>query len=207
MKDSLKKSIAVIEIAFVYMLLLIQIWSAKASLLITLLIVGTMIVSWIFHKNDLHSIGLLPKNLKGLGAVLAIAIVALSIVNVMVFLAKNGFDISSETFTKTAGLALKNYKWVLLQQLILNGFFVNRVSSIASKNWTPVVCAVLFSTLHLPNLFLASVTLVGGFVFVKLFERSKNLYLIALLHVAVACYIYAALPYSLHHDLNIGRKY
>ena len=53
--------------------------------------------------------------------------------------------------------------WGLLQQYVLNGYFLNRLEAWFRGGRRPAISAALFSGAHTPNWFLMAVTLVAGY--------------------------------------------
>ena len=102
--------------------------------------------------------------------------------------------------------------WALGQQLILNGYFADKIDLALQGRYsqnhsyleTALFTGLLFSLIHLPNPVLMPVTLIGGILSVYFFYRTQNIYLIAILHAALALSVKYSLPDSWHHNLRIG---
>ncbi len=67
--------------------------------------------------------------------------------------------------------------------------------------------ALLFAALHYPNLPLLLLTLAGGYVWCRLFERHANLITLALSHGWLAVLLRATWPAEWLHNLRIGPSY
>lgn len=94
--------------------------------------------------------------------------------------------------------------WGIVQQYVLNGYFLNRLQRAASARAAPVLAAVLFSMAHLPNWFLMVVTLAGGLCCTHLYPRWRNLYALGLAHGVLGFLIYLVVPDSVSHHLRVG---
>ncbi len=67
--------------------------------------------------------------------------------------------------------------------------------------------AILFAALHYPNTPLVLVTLAGGYVWCRLFERHPNLITLAVSHGWLAVLLRAFWPADWLHNLRIGPTY
>src|SRR5262249_27542787 len=73
--------------------------------------------------------------------------------------------------------------WAFFQQFVLQSYFFVRLESLLKDSGRAVLaCALLFSLLHLPNVFLMVATLAAGLAFCELFRRYRSLYPLALAH-------------------------
>ncbi len=98
----------------------------------------------------------------------------------------------------------------LIQQYILNGFFVNRLLGFYgernNKN-IPIIAAAAFSLLHTPNWFLMLTTGLGGYFCVKIFLEHRNLYFLGLAHGLVGFLLFHSFSESVTHHFVVGIKY
>ena len=100
---------------------------------------------------------------------------------------------------------LSYYPWALFQQVILNGYFTNRISKfVTSPIKVSLIAGIIFAIVHWPNPVLVPVTFVGGMMSAYFFQRSKNVYTLALLHVFLAVYLLYFFPDAWHRHLTIG---
>jgi hypothetical protein len=98
--------------------------------------------------------------------------------------------------------------WALFQQYALNGF-INRRAQIAFGNGLPsiLIAGLAFSLVHLPNPFLAVITLAGGVVWAAAYQRQPNLFALALSHTVVSITIALTFPTQWLANLRVGLKY
>ena len=108
------------------------------------------------------------------------------------------------TFEQAAMAFAAYCPWGLLQQYLLNGYFVNRLQGASLNRSVPLISAALFAGAHAPNWFLMLVTFVGGYFGVKIYLRYRDLYFLGLAHAAVGFLIYLVVPDSITHHLRVG---
>jgi membrane protease YdiL (CAAX protease family) len=98
--------------------------------------------------------------------------------------------------------------WALFQQYALQGFMNRRAQAIFGKGPRSVILvAVVFSILHLPNLVLSCLTLIGGLVWGAVYQRQANLYALAASHTVASICLVMALPLNVINGLRVGFKY
>ena len=104
-----------------------------------------------------------------------------------------------------AFLALFAYlPWGVLQQYMLNGYFLNRFDRAFQPKQAAAITAILFSLAHTPNWFLMAVCLVGGWCATQVYRRHRNLYFLGIAHAALGFLIYVTVPDSVSHHLTVG---
>jgi membrane protease YdiL (CAAX protease family) len=103
-------------------------------------------------------------------------------------------------------LSVALYYWgALAQQVLMNGYFVNRLSyGLSHRTQVTFLTGILFSLVHLPNPVLTPMTFLGGMLSAYFFQRNKNVYLLALFHTILAVTIKYFLPHAWHHNLRVG---
>jgi hypothetical protein len=100
------------------------------------------------------------------------------------------------------------YPWALFQQYGLQCLFGRRLEGVVRH---PVghdaLCAAIFAALHLPNPFLAMVTLGAGYCFCALFRRCPNLFALGAVHALASSILYHCLPAAVTHLMRVGPGY
>jgi hypothetical protein len=96
--------------------------------------------------------------------------------------------------------------WGLFQQYLLNGFVVNRLAGAALRRSAPLLAAIIFSLVHLPNLFLVAIALIAGYLSAWAYLRYRNLFVLGLAHGLLGFLLYLAVPDSISHHLYVGPK-
>lgn len=99
------------------------------------------------------------------------------------------------------------------QEFVLQSFFLVRLetlfstSSMPSPRRTVWAAAALFCLAHIPNPVLVPATFLGALLFCETFRRFRNIYPIALIHLALGLAVAAAVPEALTHQMKIGLAY
>jgi hypothetical protein len=98
--------------------------------------------------------------------------------------------------------------WALFQQYALQGFMNRRAQVIFGKGPKSVMLiAFIFSLLHLPNLLLSGLTLIGGLIWGTVYQRQANLYALAASHTVASISLVMTLPLGAINGLRVGFKY
>jgi len=98
--------------------------------------------------------------------------------------------------------------WGLVQQYALQGFINRRAMTSLGRGWASVLLvAVVFGLLHLPNLWFAGLTLVGGAVWAVVYQRVPNIFALALSHTVMTWLVVSALPPPVLRHLRVGIGY
>ena len=98
--------------------------------------------------------------------------------------------------------------WAFAQQYVLQGFINRRAQIVVGKGWQSVmIVAMLFALLHLPNANLALLTLLGGALWAAIYQRSPNLFALALSQSVLSLLLALSLPASWLGSLRVGLKY
>jgi len=107
---------------------------------------------------------------------------------------------------------VKNYwayaLWALVQQFLLQCFFLARLLRILKSTGSAVTAAaLLFASAHLPNPILTPVTLLFALVACRLFLRYRSLYALALTHAILGITIAIVAPKPMIHNMRVGLGY
>jgi membrane protease YdiL (CAAX protease family) len=98
--------------------------------------------------------------------------------------------------------------WALAQQYVLQGFVNRRAMIVAGRGWTSImIVAAIFGLLHLPNLWIAAITFLGGIIWATVYQRVPNLFAIAITHSVMTWFIVSTLPPTALHHLRVGLGY
>ena len=94
--------------------------------------------------------------------------------------------------------------WGLMQQYLLNGYYLNRLEMALSRNAASILASALFFAVHSPNWLLMSITLAGAYGAIFVYRRYRNLYFLGLAHAAIGFLLFMAVPDPVSHHLRIG---
>ncbi len=98
--------------------------------------------------------------------------------------------------------------WAVMQQFILQGYFLLRLLRLLPGKAAPVVAAAgMFALAHLPNPVLTPITFVWGITACILFLRYRNIYALGLAHGILGLCVAITVPNSLHHHMRVGIGY
>jgi len=97
--------------------------------------------------------------------------------------------------------------WAVGQQFLLQSYFYVRFEQLLGGRSAVAVSSVLFALLHLPNLPLTGLTLLGGLFFTEMFRTYRSLYPLAIAHALMGIAIAYSFPDSLMHHMRVGLSY
>ena len=175
----------------------------KTPLLV--LIVAIPFVSAYLHRDSLGDLGLRFDNFwVSARDVAAVTALGAAILIVIALLVGSSIDM---TAARWRGLLLYPF-WGLAQQFAMCSFTYRRVrEGVGSPVASAALTSALFAAAHLPNWPLASVTLLGGYVWCRLFEKTPNILTLAISHGWLAVLLRASWPAVWLHNLRIGPGY
>lgn len=109
-----------------------------------------------------------------------------------------------------AGLLIPLYglAWGLFQQYVLQAFINRRAQMVWGKGAISVtVVALIFALLHLPNPGLMLATFTGGILWAIVYQRTPNLYALALSHAVMTWLLISTVPEGWLNSLRVGFNY
>lgn len=106
------------------------------------------------------------------------------------------------------GMPLVGMLWGLVQQYALQGFINRRAQLVWGRGITSIlIVSALFGIFHLPNPTLMAVTFVGGLVWAAVYQKTPNLFALAISHGLMTWVLISTIPSSLLHGLRVGYKF
>jgi|HubBroStandDraft_2_1064218.scaffolds.fasta_scaffold139508_2 hypothetical protein len=98
--------------------------------------------------------------------------------------------------------------WAVMQQFLLQIYFLLRLRRLLPGNVLPVLAAAgLFSIAHIPNPVLTPITLVWGVAACVLFLRYRNIYALGIAHGILGLCVAVIVPDSIQHHMRVGIGY
>jgi membrane protease YdiL (CAAX protease family) len=194
---------AILEPVAIFVAIMAYIWGLRFTHPgMSLAILATMVASNRIHREGAGRLGFSRDHLEECCEKFAPAVVVLG-------LALLGGGIVTQSLramrADQAVLAWAAYlPWGLLQQYVLNGYFLNRLEASVSHRPAAAISAALFSGAHTPNWFLMAVTLVAGYVCARVYRRYPNLYFLGAAHATLGFLLLLVVPDSISHHLAVG---
>lgn len=191
--------LTVIEVAVVYALIIVQIWTFDgASLVPAGLALSLIVAGWIARKKSLQNLGFV--DLRYVIPALAILFGKLAFGRCL-----QNHCTSGQIFLGIIGY----FPWALFQESVLNSFFVDSFQALMKKTHIPWIAGLIFGIVHIPNPVLAPLAFLGGAAASYVFLRAKrrNVYLIALAHAVVAVAVFYLVPAPWHHHFAVGPRF
>jgi len=166
---------------------------------------GLMLSSHRLRRESLRDIGIRLDNFRG--ALFKLTLPTLIIAGLIV---GTGWLLgglhSPEQGSRTRYLLLP--LWALMQQYVVQGFMNRRFQMVCGRGWLSILfVAAVFALLHLPNPYFAALTFVAGVIWAAAYQRTPNLFALALSHSLLAVVLSLSLPLTWVHDLRVGFKY
>ncbi|HSB16299.1 MAG TPA: CPBP family intramembrane glutamic endopeptidase [Bryobacteraceae bacterium] len=195
--------LAILEPLAVFGLIIAYIWGLRTMYPdLWIAILGLMLLS---HLLRGESPGMLGFGTRNLGAVMRELAPLLAFVALLML----GCGILLRTIRPIsidgAVVALAGYlPWGLLQQYILNGYFLNRFDAVFSRRAATMITATLFCAAHAPNWLLMGVAFLGGYWATRVYQRHRNLYVMGLAHAIAGFLLFLVVPDSISHHLRVG---
>ncbi len=186
-----------------FTLIMVYIWKLRAlhpNLWIVFPVL--LILSHLLHHETPSALGFQLRGLLGLlkKITIPVLLIAAAILSAAAF-----FHTLRPIGLRGALFALAPYlPWGLVQQYILNGYFLNRLDSALPVRAVSLLAALLFCLAHTPNLFLMAVTFPLGWVSTLIYRRTHNLYLLGIAHAIIGFLLFLAVPDSISRHLRVG---
>ena len=186
-----------------FLLIMQYIWSMRYTHpLFWIVILGLVMLSHLCHHEQAEGLGFRRANfarcLEELAPVLILLALAL-LGTGMVFQTTRPI-----TFDQGLVNLAAYWPWGLVQQYLVNSYFLNRMQSVSNPRRASWISAAMFSGAHLPNLFLMAVTFGAGFCGARVYLKYRNLYFLGLAHGIIGFLLYLVVPDSISHHLNVG---
>ena len=197
------RRLAILEPLTVFTLIMLYIWGLRAAHpVLWVAILGLMLLSHLIHRENP---GMLGFRTHGLQYRTRWLFPLLSILTFLMLAYGALLRTTRPINPKGAVLAFAGYlPWGLLQQYILNAYFLNRFDALLPQRAASLVTATLFCVAHTPNWFLMAVTFPGGYWSTRVYRNCRCLYLLGLVHAMAGFLLFMLVPDSITHHLRVG---
>ena len=186
---------------FVFIMGYIWIWRARHPYLWIAILACLLLSHWL-HREGARELGFGRASLSECAHRFAPLLTVLALVMLAAGLLLNT---TRRMAADQAFLALFAYlPWGVVQQYMLNGYFLNRFDRAFSPRASAWITAVLFGVVHTPNWFLMGVALVGGWCATQVYRRHRNLYFLGMAHATIGFLLFVTVPDSISHHLDVG---
>ena len=198
---------ALAEVAIGLVLILLALWSeGPLQWLLGAAAFGYIFFITLRARPSAEQLGLGVAGTRRALWIVALAVVA-AVLGVWISVRLNTFHAVFRNYAVEWGF-LAYIGWALVQQVILQDFFLTRLLRITPTRKLAVISAgVLFALVHVPNPLLVAATVVWGILACALFLRYRNLYVLGLAHAILGMCIAIAVPNQLHHHMRVGLGY
>lgn len=170
--------------------------------------VFVIVVSHRARRESLSELGWRADNFFDSLKILALPMIAAALILTFI-----GSQFESLRFGEIFGiLFFKKYVllfvWALVQQHALQAFFNRRLQMIWGRGFLSIfLAAAIFALLHLPNLWLTVATFFGGLLWAFVYQRTPNLFALALSHGLMSTFLVATVPPWALHGMRVGYNY
>jgi hypothetical protein len=202
--DSRRQARDSVEIAAVFVLILLAIWTPPGPLnsLFVFLAAACVVVFVALGRWSASQMGLMRP---ACGAVLIIVGGALlcgvvGLVGISLRFVGPGYRIP---WSQSA----EYFVWSQAQEFILQSVFFLRFEALLGGRPAVFASAAVYGLAHFPNPILTGLSLLGGIVFCEFFRRFRNLYPIGMIHAALGLAIAASFPDRWMHHMRVGIGY
>lgn len=202
--------ISAVEITIIYFYAFSLVWfiaPAKNIWLVLSTVACAVIFTLVSHRlhgETAASIGLRLDNMRS-----SIKLHAIFTIICLIIAGVWGFMAGSLRWNSSATLKFFEYFfWAAFQQFFFLSFFTTRLKDLfCSRYQVALVNAILFSSIHAPNLFLIAATFISGYFWTYVFYRYPNLLLTSLSHAILAVALLRGLPEVVNQGMRIGPMY
>ncbi len=189
-----------------YTAILIVLWTPNPLQRILYWVACALIVTIVaLRRQNIESLGLIGRNLRSSLWIVGLALVLAAI---SIFVAGRLGTLhplhgQARIFSHVWGYLV----WSLMQQFLLQIFFLSRLLRITSPAKAVAITAAIFAVAHIPNPILAAATLVWGACSCLLYLKYRNLYVLGLAHGILGICFAVTVPDHFHHHMRVGIGY
>ena len=195
-----------VEIVLGYTAILVVIWTPNPLQRILYWLACALIITIVgLRKQNLESLGLTGRNLLAslwvIGAALLLGGIGIWIADHLHTL--HPLHGQAPIFSHIWGYLV----WSLMQQFLLQIFFLSRLLRVTTPPKAVAIAAGLFAVAHIPSALLAAATLVWGTFACLLYLKYRNLYVLGVAHGILGICFAVTVPDHFHHHMRVRIGY
>jgi hypothetical protein len=200
------KSRDFLEVAITYGVILLALWTPiPIQNWLFWITLAWVVLATIASGADARRLGFRPSQL---WQSLWIAGIALLAAAIAVWIAAQMHALRPLPGVPAASRFLVYPLWALLQQFLLQDFFLLRLLRLLpTKSSAITAAAVLFASAHIPNPLLVVATLLWGAAACALFLRYRDLYSLGIAHGVLGTCLAITVPNAVQHQMRVGLGY
>jgi hypothetical protein len=195
-----------IEAGTFFLFLLLYIWYFQARYRLSwVVLLAMLIASQLVHGERPRTLGVRWEGFAECVRRYGLSILATAVAGVLIGVALD--TVRPVPPGRVLAVLLGYTWWALVQQYLLNGFFVTRLSAAFDERRQFLVAplaGMLFAAAHVPNVVLVEVTLVTGVLAAFIYRRYRNLLFLAVAHALIGTTLWLVVPDSVSHHLRVG---
>jgi membrane protease YdiL (CAAX protease family) len=193
-----------LEIAIVFSLIAIAVWTppGHAQLFVSIVATASVVAFAVAGKWSLSELGL-TQPLAGATYILLAGAAACAVI-ALIGIPLRGLGPGHSV---PLGRCWQYAIWALEQEFILQSIFFIRLEEVVGSRWAVLASASLFALVHIPSPILTLLSFIGGILFCELFRRWRNLYPLGVIHGALGLTIAASFPDKWMHHMRVGIGY
>jgi len=203
-RDATHHTRDLLEIALVFALILLAVWTpqGRVNSFFSIVAAAFVVAFAIAGRWSPREMGLTRPSAGALKIVLVGALLCAVIAGVGISLRSAGAGYALP-WSRSWQYAL----WALLQEFILQSIFFLRLESVVGSRRAVWASSLLYALAHIPSPLLTILSFSGGLLFCECFRRWRNLYPLGIIHAALGLTIAASLPDKWLHHMRVGIGY
>lgn len=193
-----------IEIAVVFTLILVAVWTPQGHLnsFVSISAAACVVAFAVMGRWSVEELGL-TRPFSGAISILLTGAMLCGAIALMGM----AFRMEGASYSVPLGRSWEYVVWSLAQEFILQSIFFVRLESLLGSWRAMFAAAGLFSIAHIPSVVLVPLSFCGGIIFCYLFRRWRNLYLLGVIHGALGLTVAASMPEHWLHHMRVGIGY
>jgi membrane protease YdiL (CAAX protease family) len=181
------------------------VWAARLSVRNRWAIAaGIIVVTFaLVDRPTVRRLGLGLPNAMGTGVMLGVGLMS-AVLLMLLTRWVGGAPVPANPLFPNMHQAWQYAVWALVQEFMLQSFFFTRCEELFGSATAVWVTATFFAVIHVPNMVLATFTLIGGLFFCEMFRRYRSIYLLGIVHAVLGLTLSVTIPPSLLYHLRVG---